>query len=45
MEGDIIQEYEHPNNDKQWYLFIELKIKVHPCCFADTQAAESIRSQ
>ncbi len=30
IKKDIIQEHEHPNNDKQWHLFIDLKIKKHP---------------
>ena len=31
IENDIIQKHEHPKNDKQWHLFIDLKIKPHPC--------------
>ncbi len=30
IKKDIIKEHEHPNNDKQWHLFIDLKIKKHP---------------
>ena len=30
IKDDSIEKHEHPNNDKQWHLFINLKIKVHP---------------
>ena len=30
IKKDIIQEHEHPKKDKQWHLFIDLKIKKHP---------------
>lgn len=30
IKKDIIQEHEHPTKDKQWYSFIDLKIKKHP---------------
>ena len=35
IEGDIIKEHEHPNNDKQWHLFVDLKIKPHPYNIVD----------
>lgn len=37
-EGDTIQEHEHPNNDKQWHSFIDLRIKAHPHNLADVQS-------
>lgn len=30
IESDTIKSYEHPDNDKEWHSFIELKIKTHP---------------
>ena len=38
IEGDTIQEHEHPKNDKQWHSFIDLKIKAHPHNLADAQS-------
>lgn len=38
IEGDTIQDHEHPKNDKQWHSFIDLRIKVHPHNLADVQA-------
>ena len=38
IEGDTIQEHEHPKNDKQWHSFIDLRIKAHPHNLADVQA-------
>ena len=38
IEGDTIQEHEHPDNDKQWHSFIDLKIKAHPHNLADVQS-------
>ena len=38
IEGDTIQEHEHPDNDKQWHSFIDLRIKAHPHNLADVQA-------
>ncbi len=38
IEGDTIQEHEHPDNDKQWHSFIDLRIKAHPHNLADAQA-------
>ena len=38
IEGDTIQEHEHPKNDKQWHSFIDLRIKVHPHNLADVQS-------
>ena len=36
IKDSIIKEYEHPNNDKQWHSFIDLKIKAHPHNVVDT---------
>ena len=38
IEGDTIQEHEHPKNDTQWHSFIDLKIKAHPHNLADAQS-------
>ena len=38
IEGDTIQEHEHPKNDTQWHSFIDLKIKAHPHNLADVQS-------
>ena len=38
IEGDTIQEHEHPKNDKQWHSFIDLRIKAHPHNLADVQS-------
>lgn len=38
IEHDVIEHHEHPNNDKQWHSFIELKIKAHPHNLVDTQS-------
>ena len=38
LEGDTIQDHEHPNNDSQWHSFIDLRIKAHPHNLADTQS-------
>lgn len=34
-EGDTIKSYEHPDNDKEWHSFIDLKIKTHPYNLVD----------
>ena len=36
MKNSLIKEYEYPNNDKQWHLFIHLKLKAHPRNVTDT---------
>ena len=41
VESDTIKKHEHPNNDKQWHLFIDLKIKAHPHNVADTNTISS----
>ena len=38
IEGDTIQDHEHPNNDKQWHSFIDLRIKAHPHNLADVES-------
>ena len=38
IEGDTIQDHEHPTNDKQWHSFIDLKIKPHPHNLADVES-------
>ena len=38
IEGDTIQDHEHPNNDKEWHSFIDLKIKAHPHNLADVES-------
>ncbi|MCY4613944.1 MAG: WYL domain-containing protein [Nitrospira sp.] len=38
IEGDTIQDHEHPKNDKEWHAFIALKIKAHPYNLADAQS-------
>jgi len=35
IRDDVIQPHEHPNNDQQWHLFIDLIIKPHPHNLAD----------
>ncbi len=35
---DTIEHHEHPNNDKQWHSFVELKIKAHPHNLIDTRS-------
>ena len=30
IEGDTIQDHEHPTNDKQWHSIVDLEIKAHP---------------
>ena len=36
IEGDTIKSYEHPDNDKEWHSFIDLKIKTHPYNLVDS---------
>lgn len=38
IEHDVIEHHEHPNNDKQWHSFIELKINAHPHNLVNTQS-------
>lgn len=38
IEGDTIQDHEHPKNDKQWHSFIDLRVKIHPHNLADVRA-------
>ena len=40
IEGDNIQDHEHPNNDKEWHSFIDLKIKAHPHNLADIESID-----
>ncbi len=38
IEGDTIQDHEHPNNDRQWHSYIDLKIRAHPHNLADVES-------
>lgn len=38
IEGDTIRNHEHPNNDKEWHSFIDLKIKAHPHNLANVES-------
>ena len=38
LEGDTIEEFEHPKNDKQWHTFIDLEIAAHPHNIADAES-------
>ena len=38
LEGDTIQDHEHPNNDRQWHSYIDLEIKAHPHNLADVES-------
>ncbi len=38
IKHDAIEHHEHPDNDKQWHSFVELKIKAHPHNLVDTQS-------
>ncbi len=38
IKHDAIAHHEHPDNDKQWHSFVELKITAHPHNLADTQS-------
>ena len=41
IKNSIVKKYEHPNNDKQWHLFINLKIKPHPYNVSDIHNIEN----
>ncbi len=38
MKHDVIEDHEHPKNDKQWHTYVELKIKAHPENLVDDQS-------
>ncbi len=38
IEGDMVQDHEHPKNDRQWHAFVDLKIKAHPHNLADVES-------
>lgn len=38
INHDVIEHHEHPDNDKQWHSFVELRIKAHPHNLVDTQS-------
>ena len=38
IEGDTIKAHEHPDNDKQWHSFIDLKLRAHPYNLVDARS-------
>ena len=38
IEHDGIEHHEHPDNDKQWHSFVDLKIKAHPHNLVDADS-------